>query len=87
MYCQNKLLSVAFALCSAPAFAGPVADFETPYDQIYAGYRNALFATNSGNAEKSAAALHGLDKNWGALITAYGPTPPPQYEVDPRWAR
>ena len=63
-----------------------MADFETTYDQIYAGYRNALFATNSGNAEKSAAALQGLDKNWGALITAYGPTPPPQYEVDPRWA-
>ena len=46
-------LSVAFLACLAPAFAGPVTDFETAFGEMYAGYRSALFATNSGDAEKS----------------------------------
>jgi hypothetical protein len=82
----RKTTSLALALlCTAPAFAGPVTDFEATYGEMYAGYRSALFATNSGSAEKSAAALDGLQKNWATLVTTYGQTPPPQYESDPLW--
>jgi hypothetical protein len=82
--------ALAFLLCTTPALvgpvlAGPVTDFETAYGEMYAGYRSALFATNSGNAEKSAAALTGLQNQWDALVSTYGQTPPPQYEADPQW--
>lgn len=46
-------LSSAFLACLTPAFVGPVTDFETAFGKMYAGYRSALSATNSGNAEKS----------------------------------
>ncbi len=83
---SKPLLSLALSLLCAPAFAGSVADFETTFGQMYAGYRSALFATNSGNAEKSAAELAGLNTQWGALLATYGQTPPPQYEDDPHWS-
>ena len=84
------LIALTFLLSTTPAFvgpvlAGPVTDFESAYGEMYAGYRTALFATNSGNAEKSAAALTGLQKQWDALVSAYGQTPPPQYEADAQW--
>jgi hypothetical protein len=79
-------LSIAVLTCLTPAFAGPVTDFETAYGEMYAGYRSALFATNSGSAEKSAAALKGLETQWGTLAATYRDTPPPQYEADPQWA-
>ena len=79
---QLSLFLLAFA---GPALAGPVTDFEAAYGDMYAGYRSALFVTNSGNAEKSAAALDGLQKQWDALLATYGQTPPPQYEADPKW--
>ncbi len=78
-------LSIAVLAFLAPAFAGPVTDFEAAYGEMYAGHRSALFATNSGNAGKSAAALQGLEKQWEALIANCGETPPPQYESDPDW--
>lgn len=84
------LIALTFLLSTTPAFvgpvlAGPVTDFESAYGEMYAGYRTALFATNSGNAEKSAAALTGLQKQWDALVSTYGQTPPPQYEADAQW--
>ncbi|MFM7445641.1 MAG: hypothetical protein ACKO2N_17320 [Tabrizicola sp.] len=82
---RKTTLALAFLACTAPAFAGPVTDFEAAYGQMYAGYHNALFATNSGNAEKSAAALDGLQEQWDALVSTYGQTPPPQYEADAQW--
>lgn len=78
--------SIALLASLTPAFAGPVTDFESTYGEMYAGYRSALFATNSGSAEKSAAALQGLLAKWDALVTTYGQTPPPQYEDDAKWA-
>jgi hypothetical protein len=78
-------LSIAVLACLTPAFAGPVTDFESAYGEMYAGYRSALFATNSGSAEKSAAALQGLEQKWTALTATYGDAPPPQYEADPKW--
>lgn len=84
----RTLTRFSFALLASltPAFAGPVTDFESTYGEMYAGYRSALFATNSGSAEKSAAALQGLQAKWDALVTSYGQTPPPQYEADAKWA-
>lgn len=78
-------LSIAVLASLTPAFAGPVTDFETAYGDMYAGYRSALFATNSGSAEKSAAALKGLEQQWTSLVASYGETPPPQYADDPNW--
>jgi hypothetical protein len=83
---KHTVLSIALLSFTAPAFAGPVADFEAKYDQMYAGYRSALFATNSGNAEKSTAALQSFGKTWTDLLSAYGTAPPPQYEDDAKWS-
>lgn len=85
MFRKTTFLSLAL-LCAGPAISGPVADFEAAYAEMYAGYRTALFATNAGNAEKSTAALGGLQKHWDALVQTYGQTPPPQYEDDPMWS-
>jgi hypothetical protein len=82
---KTTLLSLAILAAFSPAFAGPVTDFETAYGEMYAGYRSALFATNSGSADKSIAALQGLEKQWGTLVATYGETPPPHYEADPKW--
>jgi hypothetical protein len=82
---KSAQLSLILLALAAPALAGPVTDFEAAYGDMYAGYRSALFVTNSGNAEKSAAALDGLQKQWDALLATYGQTPPPQYEADPKW--
>lgn len=82
---SKTFLSIALSIFCAPAFAGPVTDFENAFGEMYAGYRTALFATNSGSAEKSAAALQMFDEKWGSLTAAYSQTPPPQYEDDPQW--
>jgi hypothetical protein len=82
---RNLLLSLAFCAFGAPAFAGPVSDFETSFDEMYATYRTALFATNSGNAEKSAQAVQGLGQQWQSLMATYGQAPPPQYADDALW--
>ena len=84
---MKRLLASAFVLSLglAPALAGPVADFETAYDVAYANYRGALFATNSGDAAKSVAALAQFDSTWTGLMTQYRASPPPQYEADPFW--
>ncbi|MGO4910378.1 hypothetical protein ACEN2J_18880 [Pseudorhodobacter sp. W20_MBD10_FR17] len=79
------LLPIAFTLACQPAFAGPVAEFDAAFDGMYASYRVALFATNSGNAEKSAAAMAGMEQQWQGLLASYGQTPPPQYEDDTLW--
>ncbi|MCG6901233.1 MAG: hypothetical protein LJE68_00990 [Rhodobacter sp.] len=71
--------------CSA-AFAGPVAEFEGEFAGMYASYRMALFATNSGDGAKSAKALGAFDGAWSALTADYGQTPPPQYEDDAQWS-
>lgn len=80
------LISLALALASSAAFAGPFADFETGLRQTYASYRMALFATNSGNKDKTETAIGDFDKSWGEIVARYGPTPPPQYQDDPEWS-
>jgi len=64
--------------------AGPVADFEASLRQAYGEYRVALFATNSGDAEKSKAAIKGFEAKWTELAEA-NMTPPPQYADDPAY--
>lgn len=87
---MNRLLlalPIALVLQGAAAFAGPIAEFEQKFDAMYASYRMALFATNTGDAEKSAKALGAFDMKWAGLAAEYARTPPPQYEDDPRWAQ
>ena len=67
------------------AMAGPVQDFEASMRQAYGDYRAALFATNSGNAEKSTGAIAGFKAKWDALAGA-NMTPPPQYADDAEYA-
>lgn len=67
------------------ATAGPVADFETTFRGVYGNYRTALFATNSGDAAKSAKAVAAFEDGWAALIADHGDNPPPQYADDPAW--
>lgn len=68
------------------ALAGPVSEFETEFRAMYGDYRSALFMTNSGNVEKSAASLAGFEAGWSELKDAYGAVPPPHYADDPHWA-
>ncbi|WP_300445249.1 hypothetical protein [uncultured Mameliella sp.] len=77
--------SLAMIWMAGTAFAGPVADFESEFREMYADYRTALFMTNSGNREKSGASLKALGAGWSAIKLGYATTPPPQYEDDPQW--
>lgn len=77
-------LGLAFGLNAAAA--GPVQDFETSLRGSYGSYRSALFATNSGDAAKSAKALAGFAASWSGLAAAYRAAPPPQYQSDAAWA-
>lgn len=81
-----SLSALALSLSSTIAFAGPVQDFETALRGSYGNYRMALFATNSGDAAKSAKAMAGFADSWAALTASYGTTPPPQYETDAGFA-
>lgn len=80
------LMSLALVLASSVAFAGQFADFETGLRQTYASYRMALFATNSGDKEKTEKAVNQFDRNWGDMVSRYGSNPPPQYQDDPEWS-
>lgn len=77
-------LVVALA-ASSSAMAGPVADFEAGFRATYASYRMALFATNTGDADKSSQAISAFDSRWEALVSENGATPPPHYADDPAW--
>jgi hypothetical protein len=66
------------------AQAGPVSDFEVAMRQAYGDYRIALFATNSGNADKSVSAIEGFKTKWSALAET-NLQPPPQYADDPEY--
>ncbi|MGB5557957.1 MAG: hypothetical protein WBN04_08080 [Paracoccaceae bacterium] len=85
---MNKFLAalaVSVLGSSGAAMAGPNADFNATFSDTYASYRSALFATNSGNPEKSQQALDTFDAKWTALLSDYSATPPPQYAEDPLW--
>lgn len=79
-------LALPALLAAGAVTAGPVSDFETGYRQMYASYRAALFKTNAGNKDESAAALTKLADQMQTLSAAYGDAPPPQYEDDAAWA-
>lgn len=83
---KRSLAALAVLALTLPAQAGPIADFDTAYDAAWANYRQALFATNSGDAAASAAARTALSDQWSALIEAWEATPPPQYADDPGFA-
>lgn len=69
------------------AHAGPVAEFEAEYRQMYGAYRAALFKTSAGDAAASATAMEQFSAKLAALAAAYGDAPPPQYQDDPLWAQ
>lgn len=78
-------LALALALSAGSAFAGPMQDFETALRASYGDYRMALFATNSGDAAKSAKAVAAFAQSWASLTASYATTPPPQYQTDAGW--
>ncbi|RYH08945.1 hypothetical protein [Tropicimonas sp. IMCC6043] len=78
-------LALAAVLSAPVAFAGPVADFEGDYREMYANYRTALFMTNAGKPEAAVKALTALEETFWALNDSYGTTPPPHYADDPAW--
>jgi hypothetical protein len=81
------LTSLCCAFVFTAAHAGPVQEFETQLRGSYGSYRVALFATNSGDAAKSAQALDGFGKSWSGVVAGYAEAPPPQYEADAKWAQ
>lgn len=83
-----KKLAIALGVIGGlvhAAHAGPAGDFEAAMRQAYGDYRAALFATNSGNAEKSTGAIAGFKAKWDTLAGA-NMQPPPQYADDPDYA-
>ncbi|MDP2731799.1 MAG: hypothetical protein Q8O63_01605 [Hoeflea sp.] len=78
-------LPLALVFLASTAFAGPVADFETGFRDTYASYRMALFATNSGDPDKSTRAIGDFDSRWRDLVSQNGSAPPPHYADDPAW--
>lgn len=86
---MNRLLRVGTltaALIAGAAFSGPVTDFEQEFRQMYGTYRAALFSTNSGDVNASAAAMGAMTDKLSALLSTYRDTPPPQYVDDPLWS-
>lgn len=82
-----SLTSLCLAFAVSAAQAGPVQDFEGQLRGSYGSYRAALFATNSGDAAKSAKALDGFGQSWAAIAGSYAKAPPPQYETDATWSK
>lgn len=84
---KRFLMGGAFALAAmSSATAGPVADFETQYRQMYGIYRIALFKTNAGDAEASTGSMGKFAGALGKLVETWGAAPPPQYADDPEWS-
>lgn len=73
------------SVTTAAAFAGPIADFKAEMADAYGVYRMALFATNTGNAEKSNQAIAGFTAKWTALAGHWSATPPPHLGEDADW--
>lgn len=80
------LIAAALTSIGLSAQAGPVQDFEATLRASYGNYRTALFATNTGDAGKSAKTLGAFADSWAALTATYADAPPPQYVEDPMWA-
>jgi hypothetical protein len=80
------LAALCFASVLTAAQAGPVQDFENQLRGSYGSYRAALFATNSGDATKSAKALDGFGQSWSGIAGSYSKSPPPQYAMDAKWS-
>ena len=78
-------MTLAASLFATAAAPGEVADFEAAFRGVYADYRAALFATNTGDAGKSAATLAAFDAGWSGLAERYADAPPPQYADDAEW--
>ena len=60
--------AVLLSLLAGTALAGPFTDIETALRGVYGKYRVALFATNMGNAAKSAEAIAAFDKGWSERV-------------------
>lgn len=73
------------AMTAGTAFAGPIADFKAEMADAYGTYRMALFATNTGDAEKSDKAIAGFEAKWKALAGHWSATPPPHLSEDSGW--
>lgn len=74
------MLAAIFSLAAGAVLAGPVSDFETALRGVYGQYRLALFATNMGNADKSAAAIAAFQAGWADLAATVPNAP--QYQDD-----
>jgi soluble cytochrome b562 len=84
----NTLIGCTSALMISTtcAIAGPVADFDKAFADVYAAYRVALFTTNTGDGEKSKKALGQFTEKWTAMTGEYSKSPPPQYQDDGLWS-
>ncbi|MCV2869361.1 hypothetical protein OEW28_12070 [Defluviimonas sp. WL0002] len=79
-------LITAFALlATSSAHAGPVAEFEASFREMYGIYRIALFQTNAGEHAESFTAVTDLSDQLAALAEIWGEDPPPQYQDDHLW--
>ncbi|MCC2099332.1 MAG: hypothetical protein KDJ29_20750 [Hyphomicrobiales bacterium] len=81
-----RLAAVILTLSGA-AFAGPFQDFESQARKAYGAYRAALFSTNTGDAQKSVAAIETFSSGWQGLAKKWASNPPPQYAEDASFSK
>lgn len=86
MNLQATLVAVAVAALPTVLSAGPVAEAEADLRTAYGHYRTALFQSNAGKADATAAAIAALASAWGSLSMDWNDKPPPQYADDPALA-
>ena len=84
---RGILLAAALTIASGVCYAGPFQDFENQARTAYGAYRAALFSTNTGNVEKSIAAVEKFSQGWSGLTTKWSANPPPQYSTDAAFAK
>jgi len=82
---RSVAMAVVLAAIGTVGWAGPAAQFDAAFRDVYASYRAALFPTNSGDSAKSEAAIGSLEAGWSAIEAEYGDAPPPQFAEDPEW--
>ena len=80
------VLALLFALIGAQAgYAGPLAEFNAKVAKVNQPYKSALSYLRTGNPGVASLELKGAMRNWQAIVTQYGDTPPDPYADDAGW--
>lgn len=85
LLCWVAMMATTILISVTLAGAGPIAEFEAAFADVYAQYRIALFRTNQKDKAGSEAAIAAFNVGWQGLAGRWGQTPPAHYAEDPAW--